>query len=64
MTEPTQQVVQHDDEIVVNRGSLHRRFGATDDWDSPETNADIARDFGITGPRTDSRTPTRTTSLW
>ncbi|WP_446223962.1 type II toxin-antitoxin system Phd/YefM family antitoxin [Nocardia sp. IBHARD005] len=30
----------------TGRGSLRGRVELSSDWDSPETNADIARDFG------------------
>lgn len=33
----------------VARGSLRGKLVLTEDWDSPETNAAIARDFGPTG---------------
>ena len=31
----------------VARGSLRGQLVLTDDWDSPETNSSIARDFGM-----------------
>ena len=31
------------------RGSLAGRIELSDDWDSPETNAEIAADFGLPG---------------
>ncbi|WP_238153484.1 type II toxin-antitoxin system Phd/YefM family antitoxin [Kribbella speibonae] len=31
----------------TGRGSLAGRISYTDDWDSPETNAEIAADFGM-----------------
>ncbi|MEU8237674.1 hypothetical protein AB0C07_05470 [Actinoplanes missouriensis] len=34
--------------IRAGRGSLKGRLVTSDDWDSPEVNDDIARDFGLT----------------
>ncbi|WP_344167934.1 hypothetical protein [Kribbella lupini] len=55
MTEPTTQFTPHETQTELprpvaqhGRGSLNQRALYADDWDSPETNADIARDFGIT----------------
>jgi prevent-host-death family protein len=31
----------------TSRGSLKGRLVLNDDWDSPETNEEIARDFGV-----------------
>ncbi|MEQ4302651.1 type II toxin-antitoxin system prevent-host-death family antitoxin [Plantactinospora sp. B6F1] len=33
----------------TGRGSLRGRLVATEDWDAPEVNEAIARDFGMTG---------------
>ncbi len=33
----------------TSRGSLKGQLVLHDDWDSPETNEEIARDFGILG---------------
>lgn len=33
----------------TGRGSLADRLTLSDDWDSPEVNAEIARDFGVDG---------------
>ncbi|GAA1509174.1 hypothetical protein GCM10009741_02470 [Kribbella lupini] len=55
VTEPTTQFTPHETQTELprpvaqhGRGSLNQRALYADDWDSPETNADIARDFGIT----------------
>ena len=52
---PAEATEDHDNDLEtgatpakrIGRGSLVGRLTLTDDWDAPETNEEIAQDFGL-----------------